>query len=226
MTYADIDRALACLGMNCRGGFRLAQTDIPGHRGWLVLVGNAGPAMWQAFRASPEADSRSAGADPLDRWTRRSLDAVAGQFGASALYPFDGPPYHPFQQWAMRAEPVVPSPIGPLLHPRYGLWHAYRGALVIDHAIDFPRPERLASPCQSCIDKPCLSACPVGAFQPGGYDVPACVSHVASDPAPRCRSHGCLARHACPVGQDFAYGPDQAGFHMEKFIDSQSGSGK
>jgi hypothetical protein len=30
-------------------------------------------------------------------------------------------------------------------------------------------------------------------------------------------SRGCLARHACPVGQGFAYAPAQAEFHMRAF---------
>ena len=42
----------------------------------------------------------------------------------SALFPFGGPPHFPFQQWARRAEPVHPSPIGLLIHPIYGLWHS------------------------------------------------------------------------------------------------------
>ena len=220
MTYAQINQQLAAFGMQCRGGFPIGGQELPGYCGSLVLIGNAGPEFWRAFRSSPEGQDPEI-ADPLDSWTRRVLDGVADKWHALMLYPFDGPPYHPFQQWAMRSEPVVPSPIGPLLHPVYGLWHAYRGALVISGQLDFPAVERRPSPCETCPDKPCLSACPVAAFQPGAYDVPACVGHLASAPAPRCRSHGCLARHACPVGQTFAYGPDHARFHMDQFLDSQ-----
>jgi len=221
MTYRQINHQLAAFGMQCRGGFPIAGQELPGYSGSLLLIGNAGPGFWQAFRSSPEARQPDA-ADPLDAWTRRVLDGVAAKWDAVMLYPFDGPPYHPFQQWALRAEPVAPSPIGPLLHPVYGLWHAYRGALVIAQAIDFPVVERLPSPCEACPDRPCLSACPVAAFQPDRYDVPACVGHLAADPLPRCRSHGCLARHACPVGQAFAYGPDHARFHMDQFVRSQA----
>jgi hypothetical protein len=32
---------------------------------------------------------------------------------------------------------------------------------------------------------------------------------------------GCLARHACPVGQGFAYAPAQARFFMRAFRESR-----
>ena len=65
-----------------------------------------------------------------DRRVAAAIDPLARSVGAMALYPFDGPPYRPFQRWAMRAEPVAPSPLGLFIHPEYGLWHAYRAALV------------------------------------------------------------------------------------------------
>ena len=46
--------------------------------------------------------------------------------------PRTGRPWLPFQQWARKAEPVHVSPLGVLIHPDYGLWHSYRGALCFD----------------------------------------------------------------------------------------------
>jgi len=124
-----------------RGAFLLSDED---RRGVLadvraiVLAGMAGRDGWSAFAASPEAAD---GADhPLDRWSRRVIDALARDLGALALFPFGGPPFWPFQQWARRSEPVHPSPIGLLIHPRYGLWHSYRGALGFREALDVPEP--------------------------------------------------------------------------------------
>ena len=39
----------------------------------------------------------------------------------------------------MRAEAVAPSPLGILIHPDYGLWHAYRGALAFAERLALPR---------------------------------------------------------------------------------------
>ena len=125
---------IAPFGLIVRGGFHPDTSDgVPGNPGTLVLIGNAGPAMWEVF-----AKEHRGGPDPLDAWTRTVLGGVAAKLGATALFPFDGPPYLPFQRWAMRAEAVFPSPIGPLIHPEYGLWHAYRGALAFAEALDLP----------------------------------------------------------------------------------------
>ena len=79
-------------------------------------------------------------------------------------------------------------------------------------------------------EKPCLGACPVGAFgpredpeAPAPYDIPACVGHIASPEGSDCMTGGCLARRACPVARDYVYGPDQARFHMQRFLKAQGG---
>jgi epoxyqueuosine reductase QueG len=113
---------------------------------------------------------------------------------------------------------VVPSPIGTLIHPDYGLWHAYRGALVFAEHIALPPSAARPSPCETCQDKPCLSACPVNAFASGGYAVNACLDHISGDHGAECLHRGCLARRACPVGQRFRYSTEQTRFHMEAFL--------
>lgn len=175
----------------------------------LVLVGTIGSAFWPHFAAARRHEP-----NPLDSWSRRVLTDVVARFGAQVLMPCDGPPFHPFQRWAMAAEPVYPSPMGVLVHPVYGLWHAYRGALVLADPIDPPPRQDLPNPCDTCVDRPCVTACPVGAAVP--YDVPRCTDHLKAGGA--CRSVGCHARHACPLGRDYAYAPDHAAFHMEAFV--------
>jgi len=224
MNIEEIGSALEPHGLISRGGFEIDETTGLASAGTVVLVGSAGSAMWDAFTRSDFYKSQGGtdGSDnPMDDWTRQIIDQVADELQAKALYPFEGPPYYPFQRWAMRAEAVFASPTGPLVHPEYGLWHAYRAALVFDQIIAFPAIKSEVSPCATCPDKPCMQACPVDAFKPGVYDVPACVAHLQASPTPYCRTNGCFARHACPVGQKFAYSEDQAGFHMGKFVRSQ-----
>jgi hypothetical protein len=154
--------------------------------------------------------------NPLDRWSREVIEAAAAEFGARAAFPSDRP-YLPFQRWAAEAEGLKASPLGILIHPEYGLWHAYRGALLFDRALDLPPPVPRPHPCDDCRAKPCLSACPVGAFDGESYDVATCRSHVNSGRGSACLSGGCLARHACPVGRAYAYGEPQQRFHMTAF---------
>ncbi len=182
----------------------------------VVLIGVAGRSGWDAFASSPEA--RDGADDPLDRFSRRVIGGLAQAFGAVALFPFGGPPYWPFQQWARRAEPVHPSPIGLTIHPVYGLWHSYRGALGFRQALDLPKVDPQASPCASCRDRPCLSACPVGAFTTAGYDVAACVAHLRSVAGADCMGRGCRARRACPVGVEHVSRPEQAALAMRAFL--------
>lgn len=222
--FTRLIAALAQHGLIIRGAFRPTTADLAGTSlqidavSKLVLIGNAGAAMWRAFEPLIENNP-----NPLDRWTRRIVDPVADQVRARAVYPFDDPP-PPIQRWAMRAERLRPSPLGILIHPQYGLWHAYRAVLVFNDDVDSEyealesiREETPAHPCDSCTEKPCLTACPVDAFSTAGYDVPACAEYLAGIEGGSCLSAGCQARDACPVGRDWRYDDAQIAFHMAAF---------
>ena len=198
--------AVEAYGFRLNGGFH--DKD-----GTVVVVGHAGPKLWERFSAEMPA-----GPDPLDRWTRTVLAPVAARFGAKLLLPNDGPPWRPFQRWAMRAEAVHPSPLGLLVHPGFGLWHALRAALVFAERREVPPRAEAPSPCDSCNDRPCLTACPVGAFDGRTYAADRCAVHVASEAGRDCRERGCRARRACPVGSEWAWGDAQQAFHMAAFL--------
>lgn len=212
--YDDITAALTTHGLLPRGAFHSGAEDgAPEGAGTILLVGHGGPDMWRAFTsARPDGDHA------LDAWSKTILGEIARRFGARALFPSDGPPYMPFQRWAMKAEPVTSSPLGILIHPDYGLWHGYRGALAFAETLPLPPRDERASPCETCADRPCLSTCPVAAFGEGGYDVPTCAAHLRTDAGADCLSLGCRARRACPVGRDYIYEPIQAEFHMAAFM--------
>ncbi len=224
MPVEAIGRTLARFGFFLHGGFRPEARDgVPAlpdgsPAAAVLLVGNAGPAMWQRF-----SGERPAGPAPLDSWTRMVLTGMAAEFGAAAVFPFQRP-FLPFQRWAMRAGPCHPSPIGLLIHPEYGLWHAWRGALLFSRDIALPAPERLASPCLSCADRPCLTTCPVTAFSPTGYDAAGCLAHLDNPAGADCRDLGCRARRACPVGSGWRFSHAQARFHMAGFRQVVDGS--
>jgi hypothetical protein len=215
--YATVAAAIEPTGMIARGGFEPEPGDAPDLAdgrscATVVMVGNIRGAMWSRFRREEPA-----GDDPLDRWTRAVLGPIASEFGADFLHPSDKP-FQPFQRWAQRADDVWSSPIGLLVHPTYGLWHAYRGAFLFADAVrGLPPVGSATSPCLACVDQPCLSTCPVDAFTPGGYDSDGCAAHVRSRTAPVCGEVGCAARLACPIGQEFRYDPDQMRFHMRAF---------
>ena len=217
--FDRLDELLAPTGLFVRGGFHPAGADgVPdlpnGKRPKTVaLVGNAGTAMWDAFVASC-----ASGRNPLDGWLRPIIEGVAAETGAAVVFPADGPPYPPVQDWAARAESVYRSPTGIMIHPEFGLWHVYRAALMFEDRLALPRRQHLANPCDACERKPCLDVCPADAFLPDRFDVPACVSHVDGPEGGNCRNRGCMARRACPVGKKYRYAPEQQAYHMDAML--------
>jgi hypothetical protein len=220
----ELAAAVAAYGLLLRGGFvpdgsdALPQLPNGNTPRWLAMVGAAGSQLWPTFTAS--VFYRDGQAHALDRWSAAVGHELARRFGGVALFPFGGPPHHPFQRWAERAEGLHASPLGLRLHPRYGLWHSFRFALALPHAPheDEPAPAAATDLCASCTAQPCLHACPVDAFTGRDYRVDVCASHLASQPEPACRGVGCLARHACPHGQAFAQQPAHARFLMDAFV--------
>jgi hypothetical protein len=221
ITLSGVRVAVEASGLSYRGAFHPTPDDWPngGDCGTLVLVGFTGNRNWRHFQHAPEAHDGAP--DPLDRWSLRVIGALARELGATALFPFQGPPWLPFLRWAQKAEPVHPSPLGMLIHPDWGLWHSWRGALAFRDTLELPPPDRRPRPCDSCADKPCLTTCPVNAFTMKGYDVAACVAHIETPRGTDCMEEGCRARRACPIGAGHRYSPEQAHFSMVAFRNAQ-----
>ncbi|PRD45099.1 hypothetical protein C5748_02415 [Phyllobacterium phragmitis] len=218
----EITAALEPFGLVPRGGFVFGDGENapPGRvrerARSVVLAGHAGSSIWPHF-ARWHADEGRGKTDPLDCWSKQVLGEAAKKLGARAVFPSDKP-WLPFQQWAKRAEGLQPSPLGLLIHPVYGLWHAYRGALLFDEEVGFPTGDDIGHPCERCAARPCLSACPVDAFDCSGFAVDICRNYLRTDAGAACRYSGCLARFACPVGREYAYETAQQRFHMAAFM--------
>lgn len=217
-SYGQLCDAAAGAGLACRGGFEPGSSDdVPplacGRAARaLVLLGFTGSLQWERFASSPEFGD--GWPNPLDRWSLRVARALAEAWGATVLSPSSGPPWWPFQRWALRAEPLHRSPLGILLHPEFGSWHAYRAALLFAEPMVIPRAPSWPHPCESCADRPCLRPCPVAAVAWQGFDAARCRGHLAQPQGRPCLALGCGARAACPVGAEHRYGTEQAAFHM------------
>ncbi|MCQ0091117.1 ferredoxin [Roseovarius sp. M141] len=181
--------------------------------GTVILLGPS-PGFWPMMIATPEMQDGAP--DPIDRWSRRVIGDLALALGAEALFPFGGPPYLPFLRWAVESGRAWQSPAGMLVHDVAGMMVSYRGALRFSQKIVLPATGR--SPCETCADQPCMTACPVDALSAArGYDVAACHGFLNTQAGRDCLSEGCKARRVCPVSQTFGRDPEQSAFHMTYF---------
>jgi hypothetical protein len=181
----------------------------------IAMVGSVGPAMWDHLKAAPEFESDP---HPVNAWSKRVLLELAKTHGAELVFPFDGPPYWPFQQWVMALPGTSQSPLGVVVHAKFGPWYALRGALLLDKQLEIAAPVEGPGPCPGCAEKPCLDACPSGALtRAHSFHAGVCRDYVRENANKDCAERGCLVRHACPFGRDYAYLPEQARHHMLAF---------
>ena len=213
MDKFTLEKDIHSAGLIILGELEVTDTDpVPIEAQSILLLGPDEPNFWEIFKESEEFNDLEA--NPLDRWSKRVIDSIAGQNKCTALYPFGGEPYKPFFSWALRSGSVWSSPVHLAVHKDKGLFVSFRGALAIN------KPKKInqsfENPCTKC-SAPCLSACPVDAFTEVGYDVVTCKDHISSLDSSNCKSLGCNTRRACPVGANLR-SFEQSSFHMEKFL--------
>ena len=180
----------------------------------IVLLG-PDRDFWDIFTQSPEwIDGR---ADPIDAWSTRVITDLANAVEGAPLFPFGGPPYQPFLQWAVDSGEAWQSPTGPLVHARLGMMVSYRGAIRVPGVFERRHADK---PCDSCSERPCENACPVGALSTTqAYDVPACHDFLRSaDGQNSCYAQGCRVRRVCPASAGAHRNPSQSAYHMTRFL--------
>ncbi|MEZ5626360.1 MAG: hypothetical protein R3E34_02360 [Rhodocyclaceae bacterium] len=209
--FSELDRA----GLNLQAVFDLARlpADLRGRLPdtaaafrQLILIGNAGPALWRAVCAE---GIRSA--DPIDDFSIRHVTRWFAQHcpgrHSHRLYPGNAPA--DLQTLGRLAGWHHPSPFKVGIHAELGTWFAYRVALLADTHLPLTTAPATASPCPRCTDTPCIAACPADAMAGGSFALDACIRY-RRQPDSRC-ANTCLARLACPVGTAHRY--DAAQIH-------------
>ncbi len=216
MNLAQIDSAVRDYGLIQSGAFH--PKEAKGEKwGTLVLLSPA-PDFWTRFQTSPEYSN--GGRDPIDNWSKRVITRLANHLGATPVFPFGGPPYAPFLDYAKHSGRAFSSPVGMLVHDTQGLMVSYRGALGFVEKLPLPN-HTPKSPCDSCLSKPCLTACPVGAFDTikadGFYNVRACKDFLQTNTG--CLN-GCKVRRSCPISAGAGRTPTHSAYHMQVFKNS------
>ncbi len=199
-------------GLSVVGAFHPDPETAPQKCGTLVLLGPKEPGFWRRITSAPEIGAP----DPVDRWSERVIGALAGKLGAQAVFPFGGPPHHPFIKWALASGQVWSSPVGLLVHDVAGLFLSFRGALLFQQHLELA-PVAGLNPCVACAQKPCLTACPAGALAASGYDVAGCHDWLNNNAGKACLSGGCLVRRSCPASRSYGRLAEQSAHHMRHF---------
>lgn len=194
-------------------------TDVP----WqtytrLVLVGNGGgEKLWAAMQ-----HEEMQAPDPIDHFSiRLAKSFIAEQLGGAnyhIVYPLTNY-LLPLQQLGALAGWHHDSPLGLGIHSHYGVWFAYRVAFLVDADIPTRVDAQTPSPCDSCVDKPCITTCPVQAVgEIGRFKVNTCGKHRIAPNSP-CVDR-CLSRLACPVGREHRYPLAQIQYHYTHSLPS------
>lgn len=189
---------------------QLSQANIPWQNySHIGLTGMGGTKFWHVLQ-----QQTGLGEHPVDEFsekiTRQWLAEYMGNPPLFWLYPADY--LIPLQTLGEYAGWAFPSPLGLGISPVYGVWFAYRSAFLLRG--DFPevREPIQTSPCDSCEEKPCLTACPAAAVRGvHQFNISACCQHRLS-PGSSCADR-CLSRLACPVAPEHRYSLAQIQYH-------------
>ncbi|MFA6238564.1 MAG: hypothetical protein WC635_14615 [Bacteriovorax sp.] len=108
-----------------------------------------------------------------------------------------------------------PSPLGMDISNEYGLWFAFRGVFLSKQKFKTEKYKLFKSPCESCADKPCISACPGSALNPAGdFKIAKCADYRLSRDS-KC-AQTCLSRMICPYKAEHQYSEEQIHYHMTR----------
>lgn len=184
---------------------------VPAGSRSIALLGPGGPGFWDHFTQSPEYLDGKAHA--MDRWSDRTITALAAKISGQPLFPFVDPPL-PFVSWALRSGRAWSSPIAMLVHDQAGLFVSFRGAIALPWTMG--TPPVATKPCLGC-QVPCVTACPVDALSKNRYDIAACHDFLNTEAGQDCMENGCAARRACPISKTSGRLPAQSAFHMKAF---------
>jgi len=174
------------------------------HDTQLILFGHAGRRLWECVQAEGIRT-----AHPIDEYSVRTVQAWLAQALPEARSRVVFPGTHPIglQRLGALAGWHHASPFMVGIDAVWGSWFAYRAAILTDTALPVSPVADHGHPCQTCVDKPCITACPAGALNGGRFDLKACnAGRLATGSG--C-ALGCTARHACPVGAEHRYEDSQ-----------------
>ena len=189
--------------------------DLSSYR-QLVLIGHGGVSFWKAVSSLVECVNENN--HPIDSF---SIELVQRFFAEKApeliyrvLYP--GFSLIPLQQLGALAGWHNNSPFKVGVNQVWGSWFAYRACVLTASYWEPSAAVTLPSPCSQCEVSPCITDCPAGAMDDGGFHLGRCIEFRKQEDSP-CRQR-CLARLACPIGSEHQYSNEQLSYHYSRSL--------
>lgn len=166
----------------------------------LILIGHGGKTLWASLKASGINSE-----DPIDDFSSEKLRQALAGHRHTLIYPAKDSVG--LQTLGKLAGWHHTSPFMVGINQSWGSWFAYRAVALSD--TDFvPTPPLVSvSPCGTCQDQPCISACPAQAVSDSAFDLNKCVTY-RKQATSLCRET-CLARISCPVASEHRYDDEQ-----------------
>lgn len=178
----------------------------------LILIGHQGRDFWSALQRRGMH-----GTHPIDQFvTERVAEWMDGPLHSHAWRQvFPGPHQVGLQHLGKLAGWHQPSPFWVGVDAHWGSWFAYRAVVLADTDLPLTPRRESSSPCDICIDKPCIPACPAEALvadeRTGSSRLQACLDLRKQTKSP-CQDR-CVARNSCPVGSEHRYADSQIAYH-------------
>ena len=185
------------------------QRHLPAGYRSLLVFGHGGRRLWETLPQPLDPAQH-----PIDHYAVENVRWFAREALEDPepllLFPFSRTVV-PLQRLGRALNLSRPSWLGLDIHPEFGLWFAYRAVVLTRRAVEPTRRPDFATPCDSCPDKPCRSACPVEAAG-SPFDLRACADHRLSEHSPCAEL--CPSRLACPYQSQHRYSEAQMRYHM------------
>ena len=219
MSCADFEQ-LDASGLNLQAVFNLSELpdgisaaiskhvgEFAGYR-QLILIGHGGRRMWEALQAS----AFTASADPVDSFSQDLVHRWFADRGNryEMLYPGDEQVV-PLQKLGALAGWHHSSPFRIGINAHWGSWFAYRAVVLADSDFEPTPPLTAPSPCDSCMEKPCIPACPADALTGSDASLQPCIDYRLTGDS-RCKDR-CFSRMACPVAVEHKHSMQQLNYH-------------
>jgi len=197
---------------------------------YLSLLANVGGKFWNAMQAvaplpTEEISPTDKQENPVDNFSiklaNQLLQMTELEVNADILYPNRFPV--PLMALGEHIGWSKPSPLGLGLHQEFGPWFAYRALVKTTQPLTVSSKinniKQNASACLTCIDTPCVNACPANAVGAvAQFNIRRCADNRVKEDS-RCKRQ-CHARNACPIGRQYQYSEEQRAYHMTHALDA------